>query len=99
HVLSRECVVLRMAVRPAAADERPAADVEDVQEPDEIEEERVVAPPRERLDPERLVVRDRGLAEAGRASGEGDVLVVRTEDLAPHLLDAVRPGLAERDLA
>ena len=52
---------------------------------------------RERLDPVRPVVHDRGPAEAGRASGEGDVLVVRTEDLDPHLLDAVRSGLAELD--
>src|SRR5262249_24180908 len=86
-VLTLEGVGLRMAVRTAAADERLASDVEDVEEPDEVEEEWIVAPARERLDSERAVVDHRLLAEAGRPACEVEILITPgTLELDEHLL-------------
>src|SRR5439155_24690563 len=99
-VLTLEGVGLGLAVCRAAADERLAADVQHVEEPDQIEEERIVAPAGEGLDALRPTVHDRRLPEAGRAALELDLVLVLagTDDLDPHLLRPVWPRTVEPEL-
>ena len=87
-----------MIVWPAAADERAAADVEDVEEADQVEEERVVTPPCEGDDPMAAVDDDR-LVEAGRPALHLDLVVrAASEELDLHVLRSVTRRLAEPHL-
>jgi hypothetical protein len=76
-----------MAIGAAATYEGAAAQIEHVLEPDQVEEERVVAAAGEDLDVSRPSVDDQCFAEASRAPHEVDVVGgILGSESDPHLL-------------
>ena len=96
-VLPQEGVPLGVGGGPAAADERAATEIEDVEEAAQVEEERVVAAASEELAAGRLVVDDLGLAEPVELpakSSSSFPLASRTSTLM--CCDPSAPGLLKR---